>query len=451
MSTLKWSRYNFLLDTVGKGKLLYNSYTNGLIELDNSLFDIFGKMAVKDVSAEESMKFFSEDELVFFQKNYILVEDDETLVDLMQHQSMSRIFNKKHLVLTIAPTQNCNFSCTYCYEKWRNSGRMEDDTEDALIEYLKYQKEEYGLETISLNWYGGEPLLEYKRIESLGKKINELGVGLLENEIITNGYFFTEDKIKILADIGITSAQITLDGFKDVHDIRRPQVNGHGSFDKIIENLDDYFSGNYMDQFLVAIRVNVDKRNHEDYLKIYQWLKERYPSNKLVVYPGWIYLDESSPLKSMCFNRNEATDFGLDLYRKYKMVSENLFPDDVNMECLVRSPNSMLIGWQGEIYKCFEELGDKNMIVGNIHNDPIWSNYELLAKYSVGIDHYQDPKCRKCSYLPICHGGCPKRRLENKYDGKSNDCCTPFKDRLEDYIELYCGERSIQSVYIQKG
>ncbi len=54
----------------------------------------------------------------------------------------------------------------------------------------------------------------------------------------------------------------------------------------------------------------------------------------------------------------------------------------------------------------------------------------------MGIDHYQDPVCRDCSFLPICRGGCPKRRYENKYEGKQNDCCTPFKGRIEDYLEL---------------
>lgn len=434
---MKWSRYNFLLQTEKKGKLLYNSYTNALIRLDDSLFDILNTVSVKKGPIEDSLQLFTEDEITFFQKNYILVDNDDVLVEIMHHQSMARIFNRKHLVLTIAPTQNCNFSCTYCYEKWRKSGRMDDQTENALIDYLKTQQQKYGLETINLTWYGGEPLLEYKRIASLGDKLNKLGIRLIENEIITNGFLFTHEAIKVLVDIGVTGVQITLDGLKDIHDRRRPQVNGQGSFDKIIENLDAYFAGEYRDYFIIAIRVNIDKQNRENYLQMHKWLNERYRSSRLIVYPGWIHLDDLNPLKAMCFGRNEATDLCLDLFKKYGIISEKFFPDDINMECLVRNPYSMIVGWQGEIYKCFEELGDKELIVGNINNKHVWNNYELLSKYSVGIDHYQDSKCRQCSYLPICRGGCPKRRLENKYEGKHNDCCTPFKGRLEDYIELY--------------
>ena len=171
---------------------------------------------------------------------------------------------------------------------------------------------------------------------------------------------------------------------------------------------------------------------------MFKWLNDRYKSSKLIVYPGWIHLEDVNPLKKICFNRNEATDLCLDLYEKYGIVAEKFFPDDINMECLVRNPYSMLVGWQGEIYKCYEELGNEKLIVGHLKSERIWENYELLAKYTVGIDHYQDSQCRECAYLPICHGGCPKRRLENKYEGKNNDCCTPFKERLEDFIELYC-------------
>jgi len=368
--------------------------------------------------------------------NFILVKNDEILVEQMHHESMNRIYDKKHLVLTISPTHVCNFSCTYCFEKWRISGSMSDETENALISYLENQKQKNGLETLSLTWFGGEPLLECKRIKSLGERINKLGLTIIENEVVTNGYLFDEKRIGVLAILGIEKVQITLDGFKEVHDKRRPLLNGRGTFDKIIENLDLFYAGEHKDKITIALRVNIDKSNKSTYLNIYKWLNERYPSEKFIVYPGWITLDENNEKKHNCFSRNEATDFCFDLCKNYGIISEKLYPDDVNMECMVRNPNSMVVGWQGEIYKCFEELGNEELIVGNLHDPEVWTNHELIAKYSVGIDHYHDPECRDCSYLPICNGGCPLRRLENIYQGKSNDCCTSFKGRLEEFLEL---------------
>lgn len=438
MNKLNWSRFNFLIQTDNNHKYLYNSYTNGLIELDEALFTELNNMAERQSISETDLSHLSQSEIIYLKNNYILVEDDNILVDIMHHQSLARIYSKKHLVLTIAPTQSCNFNCSYCYEQWRKSGSMTDDTENSIINYITEKQITDGLESISLTWYGGEPLLQHKRVISLAKRINELGLKIYENEIITNGYFLTLDIIELLIEANITSVQVTLDGVKEAHDARRPLLSGKGTFDTILNNLDNYFESKYKDSLLIAIRVNIDRNNHEKYIEIYKWLKNRYKSaKKLVIYPGIIVLDEEDREHSVCLSRKEVADMFISLYKEYGIISESLYPDNINMECMIRKPNSMLIGSQGEIYKCYEDLGNKKLIVGNINNSKIWNNIELIAKYSVGIDHYNDPACKLCNYLPICSGGCPIRRLENKYMNKSNDCCTSFKNRIKDYIELY--------------
>lgn len=434
MSNMIWSRFNFLAETKGRRKYLYNSYSNTLIELDNSLYNLLTSITH---GSNFPLSALSEDEISFLKDVFAIVESDDVLVEILHHQSLSRLYSRKHLVLTIAPTQSCNFACSYCFEKWRHSGTLSEQTEDSIINYISQQKEKDGLDTISLTWYGGEPLLQYRRVVSIGRRIKKLNLNINENSLITNGYFFTLEVIKELAEVGISEIQITLDGFKATHDVRRPLVNGNGTFDTIIKNLDAYYDSKYKDVFTIAIRVNIDNRNHESFIEIYKWLKARYNSNRLIVYPGIIVLDETDCNASTCLSRNSVTDISLNLFKRFGVITEELYPDDVNIECMTRSPYSMLIGSEGEIYKCYEDLGNKDLIVGNINNPEIWTNHELIAKYATGIDHYNDPECRKCSYLPICTGGCPLRRFENVYYGKHNDCCTPFKNRIQDYIELY--------------
>ncbi|MCG8484722.1 MAG: SPASM domain-containing protein [Clostridia bacterium] len=422
-----WSKFNFLNEETG---FLYNSYSNCLFQLDKSI--------LKELKCLMKSKSYclSKEEICFLKENKVIDNDDEASIEVLHHQSLSRIYNKKHLVLTIAPTQNCNFDCKYCFEKWRTPGKMNDNVEDAIINYLKEQKKLNGLESISLTWYGGEPLLEKERILSLGSRIKKLGFEMLENEIITNGYLFDEKCYSILSEIEIESVQITIDGFEELHNQKRPLIGGKPTFDTIVKNLDNFFKSNYKNDFLIAIRVNVDKSDVDHFLSTRKWLKERYSADNLVVYPGWIHRDEAHPSRCNCLSRNEATDVVLNLYEKENIQIEELYPGDISFECLVRNPYSIIIGWKGEMYKCYEDIGVEELIIGNILDKQIWSNIELIAKYSVGLDHFQDPTCRACPYLPICHGGCPKRRYENKYEGKNNDCCTPFKGRLDDYINL---------------
>lgn len=437
-TNLHWSRFNFLVETTDGSKWLYNSYTNSLIKPDDTLFDDFRKLEAAMNITDKELSLFSEEEISYFKKCCILTEDDDDLVEILHTHSMARLFSRKTLVLTVAPTQSCNFACTYCFEKWRKSPAMTDETEDSIIRYIRDERDRNGLETVNLTWYGGEPLLQSKRIMSLAGRIRDLGLKIDENLLITNGYFFTPEVAEGLYESGITQVQITLDGFKETHDSRRPLANGQGSFDTIISNLDRHFSGKYRDMFDIAIRVNVDRNNYSEFAGIYRWMKDRYRSDRLIVYPGIIVLDENDRNASTCLSRNDVTDIFIDLFRKHGIIPENFYPDDINMECMTRSPyNCMLVGSEGEIYKCYEDLGNGDLVVGNINDPAVWSNYGLISKYATGIDHYNDPVCRKCGYLPICRGGCPIRRFENVYKGKHNDCCTPFKGRMQDYVELY--------------
>ena len=224
MTDLKWSRFNFLVETEKHRKYLYNSYSNSLIALDDSLYASL--LFLSRDNGTSILSAFSEEEIEYLKKIYALVEDDDALVDILHHQSMSRLYSKKTMVLTIAPTQSCNFACTYCFEKWRQSGALSNRTEDAIINYIKHLKQEDGLESVNLTWYGGEPLLQYKRVISLARRIDELGLKINENLLITNGYFFTPEVVEKLVEAKISEIQITLDGFRETHDIRRPLING---------------------------------------------------------------------------------------------------------------------------------------------------------------------------------------------------------------------------------
>ena len=61
-----------------------------------------------------------------------------------------------------------------------------------------------------------------------------------------------------------------------------------------------------------------------------------------------------------------------------------------------------------------------------------------LMVYLTGVDPYQDQQCLDCVVLPICGGGCARRRLLVKYHGlKGIEYCSPYKTRLRDYLEAY--------------
>ena len=102
--------------------------------------------------------------------------------------------------------------------------------------------------------------------------------------------------------------------------------------------------------------------------------------------------------------------------------------------CSARNINSLVIGPEGELYKCWEEVGRKEYVVGNLADTSY--NRELMLKYTTGIDQLDDNKCVDCGLLPICDGGCPRVRMLNKYEGRHLETCHLLKDGMDEL--LYC-------------
>ena len=240
--------------------------------------------------------------------------------------------------------------------------------------------------------------------------------------------------------------QITLDGFSDIHNARRPLKSGGKTFERIIKNIELYFNRTINNSLYISIRVNVDNNNLKDYLSLYSFLKEKFPFDNFDVYPGWVTIKEGGKGFSSCVSINKQNDFCLSLAEK-GIKYQDIFPKFVTL-CSVTNPYSMLIGPDGNIYKCWEDLGIEGKIVGNINTQMVWKNLELRAKYSCGVNRFNDPICRQCEYLPICNGGCPIRRFENKYEGSHNNYCTYFKGRLKEYVLMHYKEKISQHTNI---
>jgi uncharacterized protein len=132
MDNFKWSRYNFLVKTRNSSFFLYNSFSNALIKIDESFYNDLTSLSLQKQLPNGKHEFSSE-EIDFLHKNYVLVENDDDLIDIMEYQSFCRLFSRKHLVITIVPTQSCNFNCAYCFEKWRSSGNMDDNTANSIL------------------------------------------------------------------------------------------------------------------------------------------------------------------------------------------------------------------------------------------------------------------------------------------------------------------------------
>ena len=182
-------------------------------------------------------------------------------------------YSLKHKVAHIALqlTQNCNFRCSYCvYSDLHNAANRSHSTKSMSFETAKKAvdfmlERSRDAETVSVAFYGGEPLLAIKLI----KKVIEYADRVFDGKnllyvMTTNGSLLTPDIAAYLNEHKV-STTISLDGPKSIHDIsRRFAANGRGSFDSIIANISAIIKE--VPEFISRLNINmvIDSRNDFD-------------------------------------------------------------------------------------------------------------------------------------------------------------------------------------------
>lgn len=426
----------FALPFHSNGKyLLFSSKTCNFYELDKESYDFFSDLKGYPRAAEdlEETEMFEN-----LRKKGILAypEDDALYIEHQKFINNIASFSTSAVSLTIAPTITCNLRCPYCFEESKPAGIMDKKIADAIVDYIKSCID---AKWIDITWFGGEPLLCPSIIDYILDKLNDIdGMKLRSHSIVTNGTLLNEQAIELFCKHPLTSMQITLDGNKIRHDTKRFYTCGKGTFDDIFANLKRFFKK--CPNTPVSIRVNIDNDNRSQYKEVYDIIKESFPSNNISCYPGILRANKGCETE-VFFSSRDHLEFMKEL--GMQSPASYLYPKPQFKGCCATCASSHVIGPQGELYRCWEHVGKIEYVVGNILDRSIMSQ-ETIFRY---INHgtlFADEECLKCLMLPICSGGCPFRRIANKFEGENNELCSLYKtdkgkaleDMLFSYYEL---------------
>lgn len=423
---MKWSRYNKIFPSSSGGYILFNSMSQCLLQIADEDIGMFKYL-------EENPDKYTEFEEYQTLLDYkIIVEDDDALLAYHVDTILRNRYNPSDVNMTIAVTRDCNFSCVYCYETERPAIYMTEQTEDAIVAFLSQNEQ---LRSVLVTWYGGEPLLNFRCIRRLTEKIKGLGVHF-SAMIVTNGFLLTKNICDQLRELNVNKVQVTLDGPKPVHDARRFLKNGTGTYDKIIENL-KYLHEVYP-ELQIDIRTNIDKRIEQEYTAFYKYLKSLFGSENVRPYAGFA----SDMMNSGCISDEDSLTTIVEKANFYirnhkaNVDIDDYMPRRYIVTCIANKLAGLVIGPEGEVYKCWLEIGKPESIVGHIAN-PAQFDLVKMSKYTCMADYVFDPACRECFFMPICSGGCPLARVLNKKEGRKIEVCHMVKEYLEQYLEFH--------------
>lgn len=427
-SIMKISQFTIISPYKNDDVLLYNTFSTSFVKLPKQLWGEI-KHSVYKNNVENDIKDSPLSETIkkLIEGGFIVSKDKNELLPIM-HRYYSKMFHGRSLNLSIAPTMKCNFNCFYCFEEGnKNYGLMSCSVADKLIEYIDSQKDKY----ITLHWFGGEPLLGFNRIKYICDQLNERGVKYIST-IITNGSLLSKRIISELESLHLQYIQISLDGIAKDHDCRRAFKNGKPSFDLIISNLRNLMA---MTKTPVCIHVTVDHTNESAYKDIVEFMESNFPeyvkSKRITIGHNYVQNRTGFDSSGSCFTPKQILNDEISNLRYNSGTAKKPTLPGLVSPCMFRCRGSYAVDSKGFIYQCLEHLGNPQFKIGSIVEGKIFKS--KLIETSCSHLPFEDEQCRKCSFLPICGGGCAVDRIKFK-NGLIKSCCSVHKEKLESLL-----------------
>jgi len=413
--------------------LLLNTYTGDLLKIpfENST-EVDNIIKFPNSVDNSQIKEF------LVKKNYLINDTiDELARAELKYFEVAHSTNK--LLLTILPTEDCNFRCQYCYEE-HNVGKMTQNVVTAIKKYV--ERNLYKYDMLQVNWFGGEPLEAVDIIFDLSKYF----ISICSNQkkpyrasMTTNGYSLNAELFKKLYALHIVDFQITLDGNENTHNLSRPHKDRLNSYLSIKSNLFDIRDTIKTNNVNITIRTNITISVMEIIDDHLTFLENEFGNDPKF---GVIFKIVWSNEKDTEYNHNELLPTG-ELFNVLNKCVGKKMNFSINRGqicstsgiCYAAHSNAYVFGANGKIYKCTVEYKKDINHIGyindnghlNIDKDK-WAFWVMKTPFKGSYE-----KCSSCYFQPACMGVyCPI----NCYNENGNHICCGMKDYVDIYMKL---------------
>jgi len=341
-----------------------------------------------------------------------------------EYRQFQQLFGRQHyrtdvLELILMPSEDCNFRCTYCYEDFAR-GTMTPEVCEGIKKLVR--KRAKRLNSLNINWFGGEPLYGWEAIKDLAPFFVEVADQHevpFSSGMTTNGYLLTPEVADQLFSWRIRNFQITLDGLPEHHNHSRPGRDGSPTFERIFDNLKSLARRD--EEFHVRLRINFDQVNAGGLPKLIEMLAEEFrndPRFNIAMHAVGKWGGPNDASLDVC-GAEDSAHIRRDILAEAKRQGLNFgtLRDSLKVGsqvCYAARPYNFLIGATGKVMKCTVVLDkDDYNVVGRITPaGDLELDADRMALWTEPVFE-QDTQCRRCAMLPTCQGlHCPLVRFE---------------------------------------
>jgi uncharacterized protein len=450
------SRYNHLVTVTRADGARINVLSNLLFgassTVDDELFEAFRIAEVKE--AFPVVEFAPEVVGTLLKSGYLFNNRDEE-PELVQRLG-AEYGNRDEIAVGLEGGQygfitslNCNLACPYCFQQNQAdslgflSRRQVDLGIDAISAAEERVRELGGKPTLpKISITGGEPLLPSRAnvdvLDYLIQRLVDLGWPF---NITTNGTQlrrFVERHEEVIPQC--RNIQVTLDGPREIHDLRRAFRGGQPSFDVIADGVDAALSAGWK----ITLRVNLDVTNVSRLHELGTFMIDRRwsESSGFSAYVSPVTdhgsaaaegaLNEAHLLSALLAEVKERPwirdAFEIKHFRGFNYVEQMLVAHEPRFPVMFRCEaisGMYIFDPSGSVHVCLETVGQEHRRVGTY--DPEFVIDPVAARAWSDRNVLQMSNCADCRVRFVCAGGC----AQDAFNSGQESACMPFLDEMD--------------------
>ena len=450
----KLNGYNIVLDTCSGAIHIVDEVAYDMIELFND--------RTKDELVSEMMKKYGHREDVTEEELRLCIEDIKSLIAAGKLFTPDTFEDKagtfkersgnviKALCLHVAHT--CNLNCDYCFA---SQGKYHGERAVMSFEVgkraLDFLIENSGTRhNLEVDFFGGEPLMNWdvvKQLVEYARSVEKQHNKNFRFTLTTNGVLIDDDVIDF-ANREMSNVVLSLDGRREIHDLKRVDHAGNGSYDRIVPKFQKL----------------VESRGGENYYMRGTFTHANPDFTKDIFHMLDLGFTELSMEPVVCAPDDPAalTPEDLEIVKEqYEILAKEMIKrgkegkgftfyhymiDLTEGPCVYKRISGCGSGTEymavtpwGDLYPCHQFVGEEQYKLGDIWNGV---TNDALREDFRSCNAYSREECKTCWAKLYCSGGCAANayHASGSIRGIYEPGCELFRKRMECAIMIKAAE-----------
>jgi len=452
-------------------RFIYLVPAGAVFELDDAAAKLIERLSAGEAAHEELMdelvssgyRYDDADELLRELYHSHVIVSGESVMEPLANPPAD--FPLQSLVMNL--TNQCNLSCTYCYEFGEDKvatpeGKpkfMDIETAKASVDFLLSQSA--NRKSVHITFFGGETLMNFPLLKSVVAYANEQAAAQgrsIDFSLTTNATLLTPAIIAFLSEnhIGVT---VSMDGPPDLHDKLRVFANGRGSYD-IIEPRVRALIANHRTRPITA-RVTLTS-GVTDVSRIYRHLKHDLGFHEIgfapvTTSPDRLYSINEKGMDGVLEQFHVLADEWLQFALRGEMHGFSNVSDTIAE--LIQGVNKshpcgaalglIGVGPSGDLAPCHRFVDSDTHSMGHISTGiDREKQSDFLTRGHINSKY----DCHTCWARPLCAGGCHHEAFVRYGDtGHANlHYCDWIRDWTDTCLRIYGAISAQNPVFLEK-